>query len=76
MPTDKTPLIIPGTNIKSPCKDCSDRFVGCHTVCVEYFGYKTAVESEKERYRSSKAEEIRYNEYCADRKRRLKGCKK
>lgn len=72
MPNDKTPLIIPGTNIKSPCKDCSERFVGCHTVCFEYAEYKQALEAEKERYRASKANEDSFFEYEKDRKRRLK----
>lgn len=24
----------------APCKDCEDRFVGCHSTCTEYQKYK------------------------------------
>lgn len=72
MPTDKAPLIIPGTNIKAPCKDCPERFTGCHISCVKYADYKTAVEAEKERYRASRADENIIRQYEFDRKKRLK----
>lgn len=72
MPTDKTPLIIPGTNIKSPCKDCPNRSARCHIDCVKYADYKAALEAEKEQYRASRAEEVIINQYEIDRKRRLK----
>ena len=26
--------------MKSPCKDCTNRAVGCHGICAEYKSYK------------------------------------
>lgn len=30
-------------NIKSPCKDCADRYVGCQGKCGAYAGYKNEI---------------------------------
>ena len=30
-----------GTNLCCPCKDCDQRYVGCHSTCEEYKTYKT-----------------------------------
>lgn len=76
MPTDKAPLIIPGTNIKAPCKDCPERFTGCHISCVKYADYKTAVEAEKERYRASRETDRIYNEYVSESIKRNKKVQK
>ena len=29
-----------GTNLYCPCKDCDQRYVGCHSSCEEYKTYK------------------------------------
>ena len=29
-----------GTNTFCPCKDCGQRYIGCHSVCEEYKMYK------------------------------------
>ena len=34
----KGDLVLNG--VRSPCKDCPDRFVGCHNVCEEYRKFK------------------------------------
>ena len=72
MPNEKSQISFAVGQVKAPCKDCSERFVGCHTVCFEYAEYKQALEAEKERYRASKANEDSFFEYEKDRKRRLK----
>ena len=28
--------------MESPCKDCQNRFVGCHSSCVKYIDYQQA----------------------------------
>lgn len=30
-------------NIKSPCKNCSSRYLGCHSQCGNYTSYKNNV---------------------------------
>lgn len=31
-------------NIESPCKNCSSRYLGCHSQCGNYTSYKNNVE--------------------------------
>lgn len=33
----------------SPCKDCKDRNLACHSTCAAYNEYKRGLESEKEK---------------------------
>lgn len=35
-------------NIMAPCKDCTERYVGCHNECVKYKEYKAKIKKEKE----------------------------
>lgn len=39
---------------KSPCKDCKDRAVGCHSFCERYITAKAAYIEGKERARQLK----------------------
>lgn len=39
---------------KSPCKDCFDRTITCHTVCRRYQEWKTIHAEEVERARQAK----------------------
>ena len=34
------------SNLKSPCKDCQQRKVGCHSTCSDYIKY--SIESDKQ----------------------------
>ena len=43
--------------MKSPCKDCPDRYVGCHERCSKYLAYKAEREAERQ---------ARYRDYIAD----------
>ena len=43
--------------MKSPCKDCPDRYVDCHSRCKKYLAY--AAERETER-------QARYQQYIVD----------
>lgn len=43
--------------MKSPCKDCLDRYVGCHERCSKYLAYKAEREAERQ---------ARYRDYIAD----------
>jgi hypothetical protein len=35
--------------IQSPCKDCEDRHVNCHSQCERYKGYRAEYEAEATR---------------------------
>lgn len=40
-------------NIKSPCKDCGKRYLGCHSNCKEYKKFKNKLQhrrDEKKKY--------------------------
>ncbi len=36
--------MIISTTIMSPCKNCTDRCIGCHTTCGDYAEYKQELE--------------------------------
>jgi hypothetical protein len=36
--------MIISTTIMSPCKNCTDRCIGCHTTCGDYAEYKHELE--------------------------------
>jgi hypothetical protein len=36
------------TYVKSPCKDCPDRVLGCHSECGRYLAYVEALEKIKQ----------------------------
>ena len=38
-----------------PCKDCTERQLGCHSVCPRYAEYKEAHEAHKQELREIKA---------------------
>jgi len=31
--------------LQSPCRDCPERFLGCHSVCERYRAYKAELEA-------------------------------
>ena len=51
--------------METPCKDCQDRYVSCHSSCDQYKQWKADLSSEKEKIRK-----VRYAEIEADRRRR------
>jgi hypothetical protein len=72
MPTNRPQINFTGAYIKVPCKDCTERFTGCHTVCVKYEDYKQDLEAEKERYKASRETDRIYNEYVSESIKRNK----
>ena len=53
---------------KAPCKDCPDRFVGCHSVCVEYAKFK----AQAEKIREEKNKEYVIQGYAVNSVRNMK----
>lgn len=47
----------------APCKDCSDRHVGCHGDCEKYKAYRSDLESKHEHEK----QENSYHDYQRDR---------
>lgn len=45
--------------IKAPCKDCENRYVGCHDRCKKYQEYKKQSDEERENAHALKAEEMK-----------------
>lgn len=43
--------------IKSPCKNCNDRFIGCHGSCCKYLEFKSISNYEKSIIHKKKREE-------------------
>lgn len=44
---------------KPPCRDCTQRFVGCHATCEPYKDYKIKHEAEKAERDKQKQEYMR-----------------
>lgn len=40
--------------MKSPCKNCTKRAVGCHSNCESYISFRNGVNNVKERMRADK----------------------
>ena len=56
----------------SPCKDCPDRNIGCHSVCEKYLSWSKKHEEEKEVIRKAKAEELMYLSHVGRMKEALR----
>ena len=54
--------LTPNWQVASPCKDCQNRFVGCHSSCVKYIDYKQA-SSVRAKAVKEKKKELRGGEY-------------
>lgn len=59
--------------INSPCKNCEERVLGCHSVCEKYLKFKKDAQEEKEKIIASKIieqQQIAYLSYQSERRRR------
>lgn len=59
-------------NIIAPCKDCEERFLGCHANCSLYNKFKEEKKEHDILIKSLKAEQSRLNSYELQKARRLK----
>lgn len=41
--------------MKPPCKDCTKRYLGCHSECEEYADYKTVRAKQNEQLKKDRA---------------------
>lgn len=59
--------------IKSPCKDCEERVLGCHSNCKKYLKFKKDTQEEKDKIIAGKLAEQQqrsYLSYQSERRRR------
>lgn len=59
-------MIISAT-VMSPCKDCTDRCMGCHTTCGDYAIYKQALENNRAKNNAQNAQTA----FCNDIKKNV-----
>lgn len=62
--------------INSPCKDCTERHVGCHAECEKYRKAKEETEEAKEKQRLHKETEAYFADYAMDVIRRNRNRRK
>lgn len=46
--------MIVSATVLSPCKDCDDRCIGCHTTCGDYAEYKAQLEHRRTEIQAEK----------------------
>lgn len=49
------------------CKDCTDRFRGCHDICEKYLSQKNADLEARERYKKEHHGDILLHQYCSEK---------
>lgn len=54
------------------CKDCKDRYVGCHSTCVIYKDYVQDLYALKQKIKDQKSKYKEVNEYNASAIRKYK----
>ena len=59
------------TNKISPCKDCKDRYVGCHGTCSRYNNWNNTRLEEKEKIINMKDQESLIIGYEINRARKI-----
>lgn len=58
--------------MKTGCKDCQKRVVGCHATCESY----AELVAEREAYREHRRQEVGYANYLYDIAKRMRGNKR
>lgn len=49
--------------IASPCYNCTDRCVGCHSECQRFADFRATLETEKQAAKDASVEQCRAQEY-------------
>lgn len=62
--------------IKSPCLDCDDRVVGCHSSCEKYAAYRAEIDTDKSVITEVKTKENLIYSYKVESIKRMKRGKK
>ena len=62
--------------ITAPCKDCTDRILGCHSLCNKYKEFKERVDSTNTMIRDSKKIYKMHSDYVLEQKEKYRRSKK
>lgn len=61
-------MMVNRLRVASPCKDCPNRYVGCHSTCVKYIDYQQKAAVEREEIKKKRTELYgEYTEYIVGR---------
>lgn len=60
------------TKKDNPCKDCSDRFVGCHSNCERYLAWKKAYDEWSNKVFTERTKSRVLDKYLIDRRLKAK----
>lgn len=52
--------------ISGCCRDCTERFIGCHSQCLKYIDYRQKLEAERQKIREKADAECEYRNYVAN----------
>lgn len=52
-------------NIKPPCKDCTERYIGCHNECAKYKDYRVNLDTARKEMKDRGKKSM---DYCLARK--------
>ena len=63
-------------NLNTPCKDCTERHIACHSECEKYKAYKENYEQIKKDIRKEADIQNRLDDYEKQRAKRIKERKK
>lgn len=58
--------------IVNPCKDCTERYVGCHSECEKYAEYRSQIEEKNRLIHEGRQELYGADVYEKKKSRRLK----
>lgn len=58
--------------ISGPCKDCTERYVGCHSKCEKYVDFRKRLDAENEIRHKKITELVERRSYVHDRARAIK----
>lgn len=64
------------SKINSPCMNCENRKMGCHSTCDKYKEFKITIETEKAKIRNAYDTEIKLDDSAMKTVRKIKKRKK
>lgn len=59
--------MVNSSKISAPCKDCGDRYVGCHGKCEKYLTFRSRLDEENNKTYKAKQLNMMLNQIEVDR---------
>lgn len=63
-------FIINRIHIASPCKDCEERHIGCHSECERYADYRKRIDAQRATIQENLGKEYQADDHVRDTARR------